>query len=517
MDNVRTLDLDRINTDDFSKECINNLLGLWSKIKHHTWSVETVSYTEDLQRAGPSVKRAVPGHPTLFDYIYETELLSRVSMRPIHQICLDMEHVYLAKAYKLARKYCEPRDISAFVVDCVVCHPSVAQRKKLQTAAEAITHDDDGATPMFRLSQGAAKLVCTTEPPITPKFEVLVEPVQWRDFGTEEVQRLVFSGKSVFLNGFGGTGKTFAAKEVVKMLLEQGKQVCCTSYTHMASQNIAMPGAINGTLHHCLHKMPGFNGHAIIDEVSQIPLVLWAAILKWQLSGAKFIMLGDFNQFGPAFNRWRKNPISGTVQDTPFFMQLCGCNRVNFTQYKRGGDLDFFKLYTGMVGKCPVQCQRSVLKEFPIQPGLPDWSLTVSNKQRRQLNKQINEELHTTRGGVWINAGCQLDNQGFWLFEGLKLVGVATDHGIFNGQLYTVMEASAKTIRLRVYSADEELELSPCNIRTVRPAHAITFYSCQGRTLVGRVRLYVQHRHITTTHIVIGLSRATSPKLIECV
>ena len=56
LDNIRTLDLDRINTDGFSKECINSLLGLWSKIRHHTWSAETASYTEDLQRAGPSVK-----------------------------------------------------------------------------------------------------------------------------------------------------------------------------------------------------------------------------------------------------------------------------------------------------------------------------------------------------------------------------------------------------------------------------------------------------------------------------
>ena len=66
----------------------------------------------------------------------------------------------------------------------------------------------------------------------------------------------MLSGQSVFLQGFGGTGRTFAAKQIAKELLEQKKQVVCTSYTHMASQNIAMPGAMNGTLHHCLHKLP---------------------------------------------------------------------------------------------------------------------------------------------------------------------------------------------------------------------------------------------------------------------
>ena len=85
--------------------------------------METVTYSEDLQRSGPALKRAVDGHPTLYDYVFETELLTYVSMRPIHQICLDMEHVCLAKAYDTVRQFCEPRDISSFVTDALICHP----------------------------------------------------------------------------------------------------------------------------------------------------------------------------------------------------------------------------------------------------------------------------------------------------------------------------------------------------------------------------------------------------------
>ena len=114
----------------------------------------------------------------------------------------------------------------------------------------------------------------------------------------------------------------------------------------MAAQNIAIPGAMNGTLHACLRKNPAFSGHVIIDEVSQIPLVLWAAVLRWQLAGATFICLGDFrSHFRPAFNRWRQEPIHGAVEDSPFFVRLCDCNRVNFAKYRRGDDLAFFKLY----------------------------------------------------------------------------------------------------------------------------------------------------------------------------
>ena len=65
--NVRTRYLDNIEPGEFAKNCINALLGLWSKPRHHRTSVETVSYTEDLQRSGPVLKRAVEGHPTLHD------------------------------------------------------------------------------------------------------------------------------------------------------------------------------------------------------------------------------------------------------------------------------------------------------------------------------------------------------------------------------------------------------------------------------------------------------------------
>ena len=180
---------------------------------------------------------------------------------------------------------------------------------------------------------------------MTGVFDPATPQLTWNDFfetpsapAIEEAKRLVLEGQSVFLQGFGGTGRTYAAKAIAAELLENKISVICTSYTHMASQNIAVPGAMCGTLHHCLHKTPCFRGVAIIDEVSQIPLVLWAAILKWQLSGARFICLGDFrSQFGPAFNRWRQETVDGCVEHATFFKGLCGCNRVNFTTYRRRG------------------------------------------------------------------------------------------------------------------------------------------------------------------------------------
>ena len=78
-----------------------------------------------------------------------------------------------------------------------------------------------------------------TEPPVTAAFEVTSEPPRWQDFfetndqpAFDEARRLVMEGQSAFLQGFGGTGRTYAAKMIVKELLEGGKNVCCTAYTH---------------------------------------------------------------------------------------------------------------------------------------------------------------------------------------------------------------------------------------------------------------------------------------------
>ena len=62
--------------------------------------------------------------------------------------------------------------------------------------------------------------------------------------------------------------------------MQKGERVLATAYTHVAAQNIRVPGAINGTLHHCLHKYPCWNGVIVIDEASQIPVIVWAGILR---------------------------------------------------------------------------------------------------------------------------------------------------------------------------------------------------------------------------------------------
>ena len=99
---------------------------------------------------------------------------------------------------------------------------------------------------MFRAKPNSNVVVCASDPPITPDFEFSTQAPPWIDYFVDdamgEARAIVTRGESVFLQGFGGTGRTYAARAIVKELLEQKKSVICTSYTHMASQNIAVQG-----------------------------------------------------------------------------------------------------------------------------------------------------------------------------------------------------------------------------------------------------------------------------------
>ena len=202
-----------------------------------------------------------------------------------------MEHTWLATAYRTVRKFCSSDQVSAFVTDACLCNPSRLQKPKLESSALAHKHGD--GTNVFRVQDADPRFIISSGLPVTqdtvhanvtsisddeqPAFQ------GWRDFyetddelAFDEALRLVEQGQSVFLQGFGGTGRTFAAKEIARKC----KALTC-AYTHCAAQNISVEGCPGGTLHHCLHKYPAWSGVVIIDEVSQIPLALWAVIQKW--------------------------------------------------------------------------------------------------------------------------------------------------------------------------------------------------------------------------------------------
>ena len=150
-----------------------------------------------------------------------------------------------------------------------------------------------------------------------------------------------------------------------------------------------------------------------------------------------------------------------------------------------------------------------MLELFP-RKGEPVWTLTVSHRERTIINKAHNEIIYKRcNRGAWIPPTEQIDRQGFWLIPGCHVIGCNTDNGIVNGQLYLVKDKRM----LQLLDREEEVELT--DARCIRPCHCMCYYSSQGRTLRGRVRLMISHPTISTTAIIVGLSRASPPELID--
>ena len=199
--------LDNIGADELQKESINSLLGFWGKQKQTTQVTETVSHTEDLTRHGPCRMRHIT--ESLNDYTFEQELLSWQSMRSIHQIALDMEQVFLARAYKAARKFCTYAEISAFITDACICHPSKVQRPKLEASVLQNEHAD--GSKMSKVRDAEPRMIIShglqiSKPSPGGHIKIATRNALWKDFfetegspALDEALRLVQQGESVFL------------------------------------------------------------------------------------------------------------------------------------------------------------------------------------------------------------------------------------------------------------------------------------------------------------------------------
>ena len=100
----------------------------------------SILWKQQVARRTCSVREAIsnghpPGHELLYDYRFETELRSFTRTRPISQIALDLELVYLSANTRIARRFCELRQINALFADVARCYFGEVQRQKINQAA----------------------------------------------------------------------------------------------------------------------------------------------------------------------------------------------------------------------------------------------------------------------------------------------------------------------------------------------------------------------------------------------
>ena len=108
----------------------------------------------------------------------------------------------------------------------------------------------------------------------------------------------------------------------------------------------------------------------------------------------------------------------------------------------------------------------------------------------------------------------QIDNnapQDLHIWPGLRLIGAG--HKVPKGIFLEVKACDTEKVTL-----DNDLTLTHTQVcQSLRLAYAVTYASCQGLTLPGRVRLETQSGFLTTRHLFVGVSQGTSSELVEVV
>ena len=102
------------------------------------------------------------------------------------------------------------------------------------------------------------------------------------------------------------------------------------------------------------------------------------------------------------------------------------------------------------------------------------------------------------------------------MYAGCVLAARESRGHICNGSFWTVAKIEGdKATLTSEHGAGATLSASECKIFGL--AAALCFFSCQGRTLPGVVRLYCGSPRLTTRALIVGLSRATAGDLLEVV
>jgi hypothetical protein len=251
----------------------------------------------------------------------------------------------------------------------------------------------------------------------------------------------------------------------------------------------------------------------VIDEISMVDAALFSELMKLKLFGKQFLVLGDYNQFPPIANSWKGCKLEATSEAA--LVDLAE-HRVTLMENRRS-DPALFAAYSslvegGMLNITPLAgCLAQLKPHFPRTAAPARWNLVMSHLRRVKLNRELNCR-EAGRDAVVIPG-----REPMLVWPGLLLIGCATSGPVRNSCFYEVLAADPE--RITIASEEGAVELThAAACRLLRLSYALTYASCQGLTLEGRVRLWdVNSKHFTKTHLFVALSRATAANLVEIV
>ena len=340
----------------------------------------------------------------------------------------------------------------------------------------------------------------------------------------EEVAQALFKNEGGYVAGQGGVGKSYVLK-LVKQKFEEAKYIVdVIAFTHVQASNV------DGiTVLHHLHRKIKTKGHVIIvDESSQVPLRLWAALACLKFTGSRFIVLGDVDgQLPPICDQHRLDQWA-KVDKSRFMHDLCNGLRVEMRKFRRGTDQAHFDFVGSLYPRMKVSLEDAVRlarRTYPVRRHITQVQtvLCVTNKCRKVINDKLNSH-NAAADAVFVKYdGNNEAAQDMHLWPGLVLHSCITDRKHLQNALRYMIKTvdKSQTALVKVNDTNEEigqtfvLDTSEVPAK-LRLSHAITIDNSQARTIYGNVRvIQTDHAHFSLRRLIVALGRVPDASQLE--
>ena len=511
-----------------AKLSVNALVGLLSRTEPVQWTTRSASNPTNAAGAALKTVRRY-GDLQVVDYAWKCRVVTNETYRPLFDQVVWQELVRVAQLlYFLGRHGVPLRNVLCVKTDAVV----VAVTQQADRAAEAITRLSlreayepvisfqhpppcpvDSDLPAFKFGSGVC-LQGNYKLPVWDTFVPWRRPEQGRclDHSTPLAQGLL-------IEGIAGTGKTHLMKQLVERLRAEGRRVCVIAKTHAAVQNAQGDCTADRLLWRFLNQGRCPWDWIVVEEVTQIGCKLWSELAKARLLGCQFLCLGDFNQFGAICDAWKGTRVlEEALQLSDLLRELCPRRLV--LQENRRCDPPLFQWYSSLIpgGSRRLLPLEELVQEarltFPPKAGPARWNLVISHARRLRLNRELNqlEAAQHRHDRALVLADGLGDGHDFFVWPGLQLIGALKLGQVTKGIFYKVKACDGARVVL-----DGDIALTHKQAaRQLRLTSALTYASCQGLTLHGRLRLWdTCSSHFDRKHLFVGLSRATAASFVE--